>query len=130
MQLGERLEAVVLLRAVRGATTVREDTVEEIISATSHLLEEMLSRNELSHDDLVSIMFTATPDVRAEFPAAAARKIGISDVPLMCATEIDVAGAPARCIRVMMHVYTNRDRSTLRHVYLEDARQLRADLPE
>ena len=128
MQLGE--EAVVLLRAVRGAITLREDTVDEVISATSHLLEEMLSRNELSRDDLVSIMFTATPDVRSEFPAAAARKIGIADVPLMCATEIDVAGAPSRCIRVMMHVYTDRDRSALRHVYLGDARQLRADLPE
>ena len=119
-----------LLRAVRGAITLREDTVDEVISATSHLLEEMLSRNELSRDDLVSIMFTATPDVRSEFPAAAARKIGIADVPLMCATEIDVAGAPSRCIRVMMHVYTDRDRSALRHVYLGDARQLRADLPE
>ena len=119
-----------LLRAVRGATTLSEDTAEEVISATSHLLEEMLSRNELSRDDLVSIMFTATPDVRSEFPAAAARKIGISDVPLMCATEIDVPGAPARCIRVMMHVYTTRDRSSLRHVYLGDARQLRTDLSQ
>ncbi|HEY8199982.1 MAG TPA: chorismate mutase [Actinomycetota bacterium] len=119
-----------LLRAVRGAITLREDTVDEVISATSHLIEEMLSRNELSHDDLVSIMFTATPDVRSEFPAAAARKIGISDVPLICATEIDVAGAPSRCIRVMMHVYTDRDRSALHHVYLGDARQLRTDLPE
>lgn len=119
-----------LLRAVRGAITLREDTSDEVISATSHLLEEMLRRNELAREHLVSIMFTATPDVRSEFPAAAARKIGISDVPLMCATELDVAGAPPRCIRVMMHVYTDRERSSLRHVYLGDARQLRTDLPE
>jgi chorismate mutase len=118
------------MRAVRGATTLREDTVDEVIAATSRLLEEMLRRNDLTREELVSIMFTATPDVRSEFPAAAARKIGISDVPLMCATEMDVVGAPTRCIRVMMHVYTDRERSALRHVYLEGARQLRTDLPE
>lgn len=118
------------MRAVRGATTLREDTVDEVIAATSRLLEEMLRRNDLAREELVSILFTATPDVRSEFPAAAARKLGISDVPLMCATEMDVVGAPPRCIRVMMHVYTDRERPALRHVYLEGARQLRTDLPE
>ena len=118
------------LRAVRGATTVGEDTKAEIIAATAELLEEMLQRNELDREDLVSIIFTATPDLRAEFPAAAARGIGISDVPLLCARELDVEDAIGRCIRVLMHVYTDRDLQSLRHVYLGDARQLRTDLPE
>lgn len=118
------------VRAVRGATTVPEDTREEIVSATATLLEEMLARNEIERDDLVSIVFTATPDLRAEFPAAAARGIGISEVPLLCARELDVEGAMPLCIRVLMHAYTERDLRSLRHVYLGDARQLRTDLPE
>ena len=118
------------LRAVRGATTVDEDAKEEILSATAELIEEMISRNDLARDDLVSIVFTATPDLRAVFPAEAARGLGISDVPLLCASELDVEGAMPRCIRVLMHVYTDRDQQSLRHVYLGDARQLRTDLPE
>jgi chorismate mutase len=118
------------LRAVRGATTVEKDTRDEIVSGTVQLLEEMLRRNAVAREDLVSIIFTATPDLRAEFPAAAARKIGISDIPLLCARELDVDGAIGRCIRVLMHVYTDRDQQSLRHVYLGDARQLRTDLPE
>lgn len=118
------------LRAVRGATTVGEDTIDQIVSATAELLEEMMRRNDIVKDDLVSILFTATSDLRSEFPAAAARKIGISDIPLLCGTEIDVAGAVQRCIRIMMHVYTPRSYHSLRHVYLGEARQLRTDLPE
>ncbi|HMC09187.1 MAG TPA: chorismate mutase [Actinomycetota bacterium] len=117
------------LRAVRGATTVEKDTRDEIVSATVRLLEEMLQRNAVAREDLVSIIFTATPDLRAEFPAAAAREIGISDVPLLCARELDVEGAIGRCVRVLMHVYTERDQQSLRHVYLGEARQLRTDLP-
>lgn len=117
------------LRALRGAITVDEDTVDEVVSATAALVEEMMSRNSLSREDLVSLIFTATPDLHSEFPAAAARKIGISDVPLLCATEIDVKDAVPRCVRVLMHAYTDKDRA-LRHVYLRDARQLRTDLPE
>lgn len=119
-----------LLRAVRGATTLRQDTAEEVISATSYLLEEMLRRNNLSREDLVSIMFTATPDIRSEFPAAAARSIGLADVPLMCARELDIIGGMPLCIRVMLQAYTDRERGALRHVYLGDARSLRDDLPE
>ncbi|CAN5519220.1 chorismate mutase [soil metagenome] len=118
------------LRAVRGATTVAADDAGSIVAATAELLETMLARNGIEHDDLVSLTFTATPDLTAEFPAAAARVLGISDVPLLCATEIDVRGAVARCIRIMMHLYSDRERSSLRHVYLGDARQLRTDLPE
>lgn len=118
------------LRAVRGATTVDEDTKEEILSATAELIEAMISRNDLVRDDLVSIVFTATPDLRAVFPAEAARGLGISDVPLLCARELDVEGAMPRCIRVLMHAYTERDLQTIRHVYLGDARKLRSDLAD
>jgi len=118
------------LRAVRGATTVEKDTKDEILSATAQLLQEMLARNELAREDLVSIVFTATPDLRAVFPAEAARGIGISDVPLLCARELDVEGAMPRCIRVLMHVYTERDLQSVRHVYLGDAKKLRGDLAD
>lgn len=118
------------IRAIRGAVTVQDDDRDSIVAETSNLLGEMMSRNGVSKDDLVSIIFTATPDLITEFPAAAARTIGISDIPLLCATEIDVKGAIGRCIRVMMHVYTDRDYSQLRHVYLGEARQLRTDLRE
>ena len=118
------------LRAVRGATTVHEDAKEEILSATAELIEEMISRNDLARDDLVSIVFTATPDLRAVFPAEAARGLGISDVPLLCARELDVEGAMPRCIRVLMHAYTERALQAVRHVYLGDAKKLRSDLAD
>lgn len=118
------------LRALRGATTTSADDADEIVAATVELLGEMLTRNGIEHDDLVSMIFTTTPDLHAEFPAFGARKAGISDIPLLCSQEIDVPGAIERCIRVLMHLYTDRDYSALRHVYLGDARQLRTDLPE
>lgn len=118
------------IRAIRGATTVEHDDKDEIMSETATLLREALARNDISKDDLVSILFTSTPDLVSEFPAAAARQIGISDVPLLCASEIDVRGAIPRCIRVMIHAYTERDYGELRHVYLREARQLRTDLRE
>jgi chorismate mutase len=90
----------------------------------------MLARNEIAHDDLISIVFTATDDVTAGFPATAARAIGLGDVPLLCARELDVKGSTPRCIRVLMHLTTTRTRQQLRHVYLEGARGLRDDLPE
>lgn len=116
------------LRALRGATTVGRNDAASIIAGTSELLAEMLNRNEVASEDLVSVIFTTTRDLTAEFPAAAARKLGISAVPLLCAQEIDVPGAVPRCIRVLMHVYTNRDHDGMQHVYLEDAKQLRTDL--
>lgn len=118
------------LKGLRGATSVDADTRENIVEATAELLGEMLLRNGLGKEDLVTIIFTATPDLRAEFPAAAARQIGISDIPLLCATEIDVEGAIPRVIRVLMHVETDRERSSLRHVYLRGAKPLRTDLPQ
>jgi chorismate mutase len=118
------------MRALRGATTVPADTKEDILACTAHLLEEMLARNDLAREDLVSIIFTATPDLHAEFPAAGARSIGISDVPLLCAQELAIGGAMAQCIRVLLHAYTDRSPQELRHVYLGEARRLRDDLPE
>jgi chorismate mutase len=116
------------VRALRGAVTVDRNDPEAILSAASELLVAILERNEVDRDDLISIIFTSTPDLTAEFPAAAARSIGISDVPLLCAGEIDVPGALPRCIRVLVHLYSDRDYANLHHVYLGDARRLRADL--
>lgn len=118
-----------MLRAVRGAITVAEDTSGEIRAATTELLEAILDRNELGHDDLVSIIFTMTHDLTSDFPAAAAREIGLSNVPLLCTQEIPVVGSMPLCIRVLVHCYAPPDRP-IRHAYLRDARQLRLDLPE
>ena len=118
------------LMALRGATTCDEDTSEEIDRRTQALVEEMLRRNEVDHDDLVSIIFTATDDLTAQFPATSARALGLGDVPLLCARELGIEGGMARTIRVLAHLYSERSRDELHHVYLEGARTLRDDLPE
>lgn len=118
------------VRALRGAITVDADDPAAIVAATTELLKEMLARNDAAPADLISMVFTTTSDLTSEFPAAGARSLGISDVPLLCAQEIPVPGAVPRCIRVLMHLYTERDYAGLRHVYLRDARGLRTDLPE
>lgn len=118
------------VRALRGATTVDADTTEQIHERVQALLGAMLDRNDVSKDDLVSIVFTATDDIHSMFPAAAARAIGMGDVPLLCARELDIEGGTPLCIRVLMHVTTERSRAELHHVYLEGARGLRDDLPE
>jgi chorismate mutase len=117
------------LRALRGATTVDDDTEEQIKERVVALLEAMFERNGVDHDDLVSIIFTATDDIHSCFPATAARTFGLGDVPLICARELDIVGATPRCIRVLMHLHTERSRTDLRHVYLEGAAGLRDDLP-
>ncbi len=118
------------VRAVRGATQVDADDRSLILEGVAELLREVMARNGLTPDDLVSVVFTATPDLRAEFPAYAARLIGISDVPLLCATEIDVPGAMPRVLRLLAHIETDRPRSEIRHVYLHGAAALRTDLPQ
>lgn len=118
------------LRALRGATTVDVDSEEQINERVVTLLEQMFARNGLAHDDVVSIVFTATDDIHSAFPAAAARKFGLGDVPLLCARELDIEGGAPLCIRVLMHITTDRARAELRHVYLEGASGLRDDLPE
>ncbi|MCU1453558.1 MAG: chorismate mutase [Acidimicrobiales bacterium] len=117
------------VRAVRGATTVDVDTPEQVTERVVALLQEMFDRNGIDHDDLISIVFTATGDITSMFPATAARSVGLGDVPLMCALEIPVAGSAPRCIRVLAHLTTERSRDELHHVYLEGAQGLRDDLP-
>src|ERR671938_290989 len=112
------------LRAIRGAITCDENTKAEIEAKTRRLMKEVLARNELDHDELVSIIFTCTEDLTAEFPATAARAIGLGDVPLLCARELSVAGGNPLTVRVLVHCYSDRPRPVLRHVYLHDARQL------
>ncbi|MDQ3955116.1 MAG: chorismate mutase [Actinomycetota bacterium] len=113
------------LRAVRGAITVDADDPATIVAATERLLAEVLQSNHVAPEDLVSIVFTSTPDLTAEFPAAAARRLALDGVPLLCASEIDVPGALPRCIRVLAHLYSPRARDELVHPYLGGARVLR-----
>jgi chorismate mutase len=115
------------LVALRGANTVTENSSEAILSATDALMREILSRNGLGADDLVSCIFTLTPDLDAQFPAVAAREMGLSSVPLLCAREIPVPGALPQVIRVLMHAY-KPDQTPPEHVYLGDAVKLRLDL--
>src|SRR6476661_882051 len=103
------------LVALRGANTVTENTAEAILGATDELMRQLLARNALGVDDLVSCIFTLTPDLDAQFPAVAAREMGLSSVPLLCAREIPVPGALPRIIRVMIHAYMDRPAE---HVYL------------
>src|SRR5918996_4327225 len=117
------------VRALRGATTVDVDEAEHLFERVIALLEALFERNGLHHDDLISVLFTATGDVHSAFPAEAARKFGLGDVPLICARELGVDGGTPRCVRVMLHVNTDLPRSELHHVYLEGARNLRDDLP-
>lgn len=113
------------LRAVRGAITVDSDDAAAIVAGTERLLSELIEANDVTPEDFVSIVFTSTPDLTAEFPAAAARRLGLDGVPLLCASEIDVPGALPRCIRVLAHLYTARGREELVHPYLGGATVLR-----
>jgi chorismate mutase len=117
------------LKAIRGATTVETDTSEAIAAGTEELLRAIMARNQLGIADIVSVIFTATPDLVSDFPAVAARRLGLSHTPLLCSQEIPVAGAVPRCVRVLLHCYAPVRRE-MRHVYLHEARQLRLDLPE
>ena len=115
------------LRALRGATTVEANDADSILSATEELMQAILQQNSLAADELVSCIFTCTRDLDAEFPAVAARRMGLSAVPLLCAHEIDVPGSLPRVIRVLVHCYAE-DSTPPRHVYLRDAVTLRTDL--
>lgn len=118
-----------VVRAVRGATSVDEDTPEAILESTAELLTEVLARNGLATDDLISMIFTMTPDLVSEFPALAARHAGLTTIPLLCASEIPVPGSLGKCIRLLLHCTVPDDRA-IHHVYLRDARRLRPDLAE
>jgi chorismate mutase len=117
------------VRALRGATQVDADRRELVIEATAELVRTVLDRNSLTTDDLISIVFTTTPDLVSEFPAYAARTIGITDVPFLCASEIAVPGAMPRVVRLMALVDADFSRAAARHVYLRGAAALRTDLP-
>ncbi|MFA9445174.1 chorismate mutase [Egicoccus sp. AB-alg6-2] len=118
------------VRALRGATTLDHDDRQHLIERTQELMAAVFERNGLVEEDLISIVFTATDDVHAAFPAEAAREAGITHVPLLCARELEIDGGIGRCIRILVHAYTDRGARELRHVYLHEARQLRTDLPE
>ena len=115
------------LFALRGASTVDRNEPQAIVGATEWLLREILRRNELSTDEIVSCIFTLTDDLDAEFPAVAARNLGFDKVPLLCAREVPVPGSLPMVIRVLMHYYADEQHET-QHVYLGEARKLRADL--
>ena len=116
------------VRAVRGATQLDLDDRDHLLDRTSEMVQAVLDRNQLDQLQLISIIFTATPDLTSEFPAYAARLIGITDVPLLCARELDVAGAMPRVVRLLAHVETDLPREQIQHVYLHGARALRTDL--
>jgi len=109
---------------------IEADERGAILEGTAELVTQIMARNELSTDDVISVLFTATPDLTAEFPALAARKIGFHDVPLICATEIAVPGAMPRVVRLMAHVQTDLPRSAIQHVYLRGAAALRLDIAQ
>ena len=118
------------VRAVRGAIQVDSADRDAILEATAELVTEVMARNDLTTDDVISVLFTTTPDLTAEFPALAARKIGFHDVPLICAAEIAVPGAMPRVVRLMAHIETDRPRSAIQHVYLRGAAALRLDIAQ
>jgi chorismate mutase len=114
-------------RGIRGAATVEHNDREEILAATTELLQLMIDQNDLHAEDIASVIFTVTEDLDATFPALAARQLGWIEVALMCAREIPVPGSLARCIRVLLHVNTTRPASELRHIYIREAVRLRPE---
>lgn len=118
------------VRAVRGATRLTQDDPEQMAEAVSELLEAMLERNGLTAEALVSILFTATADLVSTFPATAARRLDLADVPLLCAQELKVAGALSHVVRAMATVETDLRRDQVTHVYLRGAEVLRLDLAQ
>jgi len=127
METGMPVSAV---RAVRGAIQLDVDEREHVLSSTRELVSSVLAANSLTSEDVISIMFTATPDVRSEFPAVAARELGLGDVPLMCTQELDIIGAMPLVIRLMALVNTTLSRDQVTHVYLRGATALRRDLAQ
>jgi monofunctional chorismate mutase len=116
------------VRAARGAIRVAEDRPDDVLSATERLLRELLSRNGIERDDLVSVLFTVTDDLRSVFPAEAARRMGLGVVPLMCAQEIPVDGSMASVVRILAHFHSERSLDDVVHVYLDGAESLRDDV--
>jgi len=118
------------VRAIRGAIQLDVDEREHLLASTRELVTEVLRANALPTGDLISMVFTVTADLRSEFPALAARELGLGDVPLLCTTEIDVPGAMPRVVRLMVHAEMDVPRADVRHVYLRGAAALRRDLAQ
>jgi chorismate mutase len=116
------------VRAIRGATQLERDERDHLLERVRELMQLVLDDNDLSIDQLISVIFTATDDVRSEFPAYAARRLGLVDVPLLCARELEIEGSLPRIVRVMVHVDTELSRGDITHVYLHGAASLRRDL--
>lgn len=114
------------VRAIRGATRLTEDSATQMSEAVTELLTELLTGNSIDPDDLVSMLFTATPDIHCGFPASAARTMGLTDVPLICAQELDIAGAMPLVVRVLVHTNSERSRAEIYHPYLRGTETLRA----
>jgi chorismate mutase len=114
-------------RGIRGATTAIANTAEDILEATDELMRIVIKLNDLEPANVSSVIFTTTPDLTATFPALAARDIGWTEVPLMCAHEMAVPGSLQKCVRVMIHVNTTRTANQIKHVYLKGARELRPE---
>jgi chorismate mutase len=121
---------VIVCRGIKGATTVERNTREAILAATTELLSRMVELNDVQPDDIASAIFSTTPDLNAEFPAVAARRMGWTDVPLSCVHEMDVPGSLRMCLRILLHVNTTRSAREIVHVYLRGARVLRPDLAQ
>jgi len=115
------------VRGIRGAITVEHNTKQEIIAATKQLLLKILEENEIKIEEVASAIFSVTKDLNAEFPAAAAREIGWSNIPLLCTYEIDVPGSLPKCIRVLIHFNTEKSQNQIKHVYLREAKTLRRE---
>lgn len=116
-----------MLRGIRGAITAKANTKAEILSATEQLLNEMVKANSIKIEDVASVIFTTSPDLMAEFPAKAARKNGWGIVPLLCATEINVSHGLKQCIRILIHLNTDKSQKDIKHVYLDGAKVLREE---
>jgi len=128
--LSNRYSPVMRVIALRGATQLKSDSSDEMAEAVTELLGTLFERNELKHEDLISIFFTSTEDLISDFPAAAARTLELGDVPLMCAREIPVAGSLPRVVRVMVHAYSDLHRASVKHVYMRGAEVLRKDIAQ
>jgi chorismate mutase len=115
------------VRGIRGATAVKQDTAAEVLAATRELLEAIVAANAIAEADIASVIFTVTPDLKSEYPARAARALGWTSAALLGATEMDVATGLKRCIRVLLHVNTDRPSSQIKHIYLHEAKALRPD---
>jgi chorismate mutase len=123
-----REEKLVPVRAVRGATQLVSDTREEMLDRVAEMVTEVMAANRLEVDDFISVIFTATSDLVAEFPAYAARQLGFGEIPLLCARELEIAGSMPRVVRMLAHVETELPRAEITHVYLHGAAALRTDL--